>query len=240
MNNLNVDEATHILNLLEIGSRTDAAHLKELEKALSVSLHSGRHFGTMQGLPEISDMNWQRNWDDVEKILIRTKALMNEMAGWLDSQESDHLKRAAAAWEAIQCEGDLLHEALGPIRTQANGLNAMGRAQWNLIAHKLESDLEAVHFCAQALRIKLELQKSLSKEEAECLVRSIVSKLPKRNQTDGPADALYDHEFRIAVIELQREQHEFLGLMDVVKGLLMWAETPDVRMRKNRSLSVST
>lgn len=239
MNNLNADEATHILTLLEIGSRIDAAHLKELEKALSVSLHSGRHFGAMQGLPEISNKSWQGNWDNVEKILIRTKALMNEMADWLDSHESDHLKRATAAWEAIQCEGDSLREALGLIRTQANGLNAMGREQWNLVAHKLESDLEAIHFCAQALRIKLELQKSHSKEESERLVQSIVSKLPKRNQKDGSADALYDHEFRSAVIELQREQHEFFGLMDIVKGLLMWAETPDARMHRNRSLSVS-
>ncbi|MFN0067957.1 MAG: hypothetical protein ACKVYV_10005 [Limisphaerales bacterium] len=236
---MTTNEATHILTLLEIGSRIDTAHLRELQEALSVSLHSGRHFGTLQGLPDTSDMNWQRNWDNVEKILNRTGELVNEMAGGLDSHESDHLKRATAAWEAIQCEGDLLQEALEAIRTQANGLSATGRKQWNLLARTLESELEAIHFCAEALRIKLELQNGRSKEEAERMVRSIVSKLPKRNRKDGVADELYDHEFRKAVIGLQREQHEFLGGMDVLKGLLMWAETPDSRMRRNRSLSVS-
>jgi hypothetical protein len=39
-------------------------------------------------------------------------------------------------------------------------------------------------------------------------------------------------------VQLEREQHEFSGLKDVVKGLWMWSETPDERMRKNRSLVV--
>ena len=242
MTTMNTDEATHIVTLLEIGSRIDAAHLKELEEALSVSLHSARHFGATQGhgMPDTSDINRQWDWDNVEKILNRTKALMNEMIAGLDSSESDHLERATRAWEAIQCEGDLLQEALGPIRTQAGGLEATGRKQWNLLARKLDSELEAIHFCAQALRIKLELQKSRSKEEAERLVLSIVSKLPKRDPKNGSDETLYDHEFRNAVVELQREHHEFLGGMDVVHGLLMWSETPDSRMRKNRSLSVAS
>jgi hypothetical protein len=238
MNNTNVDEATHILSLLEIGSRIDAAHLKELEAALSVSLRSGRHFGTKQGFPESSDLNWQGNWDNVEKILNRTQVWMSEMEGGLASHASGHLERATVAWEAIQCEGDLLQEALGTIRMQTTEMNSQGRQEWNLLAHTLESQLEAVHFCAEALRIKLELQKGNSREAAEGMVQDIVSKLPKRNHKAGSEDALYDHEFRKAAIDLQREHHEFLGFMDLVKGMLMWTETPDTRMRKNRSLSV--
>lgn len=48
----------------------------------------------------------------------------------------------------------------------------------------------------------------------------------------------YVHEFRMAAIELEREHHRFLGFMDVVKGLLMWIETTDERVRKNLSLRV--
>ena len=236
---MNTEEATHILTRLEIGSRIDAAHLKELAEGLFASLHTGRDIGVRQGLPETPDRNWQRNWDKIEKILSRTRVLMNEMTSGLENHESGHLKRATAAWEAIQCEGDLLHVALEPIRTQANGLKAVSRKQWNLLAQTLEAELEAVHFCAQALRIKLALQKSQGKEAAERLVRCIVFKLPKLNQPDGLDEALYDHEFRKAIMELQREQHEFLGCMDVLKGLLIWSETPDERMRGNRSLSIS-
>lgn len=239
MNNMNANEATHLLTLLEIGSRNEVEHLKELEEVLALSLHSARHFGTMQGLPDSSAMNWQRNWDIVERILNRTRALLKEMAASVASQEADHLPQAMAAWDAIQGEGDLLHEALGLIRTQAEGLNETGRKQWNLLALTLESALEAVHFSAQSLRLKLELQKSHSKEAAEQLVQNFISKLPKRNRLEGSESALYDHEFRNAVSELQREQHQFQGCLEVVKALLMWAETPDTRMRGNRSLSVS-
>jgi hypothetical protein len=48
----------------------------------------------------------------------------------------------------------------------------------------------------------------------------------------------YEQEFRNAAIELEREHHRFLGLMDVIKGLLMWIETTDERVRKNLSLRV--
>ena len=239
MNNTNQDNETHILSLLEIGSRLDAAHLKELEAALSLSLHSGRQFASLKGLPDNWHVAWQRNWDKIETILRRTTALVNEMAGRLDSHESDHLQHATAAWEGLQCEGDRLHEALASIHTLANGLPATDRQPWNLLARQLESELEAIHYCAEALRIKLELQKSHSKEAADRLVRTIGSKLPKRNEKEGGDAALYDHELRHAVIELQRENHEYLGYMDVVKGLFLWAENPDSRMRGNRSLSVS-
>ncbi len=235
---MNTEEANHILTRLEIGSRIDAEHLKELAEGLFVSLQAGRDLGARQELLEASYKSWQRNWDKIEKILSRTRVLMNEMTGGLESHEADHLKRATAAWEAIQCEGDQLQETLEPIRVQASGLKALDRKQWNLLAHTLEAELEAMHFCAQALRIKLELQKSNGNETAERLVRHIVSKLPKLNQPDGLEDALYDHEFRTAITELQREQHEFLSCMDVVNGLLLWSQTPDERMRMNRSLSI--
>lgn len=39
----------------------------------------------------------------------------------------------------------------------------------------------------------------------------------------------------VAALDLEREQHEFHGPMDVVKGLLMWDETTEERVRKNLS-----
>ena len=47
-----------------------------------------------------------------------------------------------------------------------------------------------------------------------------------------------EQEFRTAAIELEREHHRFMGFMDVIKGLLMWIETTDERVRKNLSLRV--
>lgn len=49
-----------------------------------------------------------------------------------------------------------------------------------------------------------------------------------------PLDAqTYQREYRNAVIALEAEQHEFLGILDFVKSLFLWFETPEQRMLKN-------
>ncbi|MCD6051715.1 MAG: hypothetical protein K0Q55_3124, partial [Verrucomicrobia bacterium] len=167
-----------------------------------------------------------------------TRVLLNEMVAGLKSNEADHLQRAMTAWEAIQREGDQLQAALGHIRALATGLATEDRKRWNLLALTLETELEAIHACAQALRIKLELLKRYSLEEADHLIHCVISKLPKRDRTEGADTTLYDHELRKAVIELEKEQHESSSFMDIVKAMLIWVETPEERMRKNRSLQV--
>ena len=42
----------------------------------------------------------------------------------------------------------------------------------------------------------------------------------------------HEQAYRTATLELQREQHEFLGFVDVGKALLMWIETTKERVRK--------
>ena len=55
----------------------------------------------------------------------------------------------------------------------------------------------------------------------------------------GGLDAERDRrDFHEAALEIEKEQHEFLGFMDVVKGLFMWIETPEERVTKNRSVRV--
>ncbi len=238
MTALTNDTTTDVLTLLETGSRIDSAHLKELERTLAVSLRSGRQFGTPQRLPGTWATDWQHQWDNVDKILDRTRVLLNEMIAGAKSNEADHLQRAMIAWEAIQREGDQLQTALGHIRALASSLAAEDRKRWNLLALTLETELEAIHTCAQALRIKLELLKRYSLEEAEHLVHCVTSKLPKRDRTQDVDPALYDHELSKAVIELEKEQHESSSFMDIVKAMLIWVETPEERMRKNRSLQV--
>lgn len=240
MTELKKHKNTDVIALLETGSRIDSAHLKELERTLALSLRSGRQFGTNHGFADTWTTDWERHWDNVEKILDRTRVLLNEMVTSIKSIEADYLQRAMTSWEAIQCEGDSLQKALEHIRSQAGELPEEDRKKWNILALTLESELEAVHACAQALRIKLELLKRYSLEEADHLVHSIVAKLPKRDRTDGADSALYDHEFRKADLELEKEQHTSAGFMDIVKAMLIWVETPEERMRKNRSLQVET
>jgi hypothetical protein len=48
----------------------------------------------------------------------------------------------------------------------------------------------------------------------------------------------YEQEYRTAANELKQERHKFLGFMDVIKGALLWVETTEERVRKNRSVRV--
>jgi hypothetical protein len=232
------ESPTHILARLEIGFRTDSTHLKELEKDLTVTLKNARNFGRKHGSPDDWNTNWNQQWDNVEGILRRIRVLANEMDVAIESSDSDRFKKALEAWDAFQSEDVKLVEALSAIRAQATGLNVAVRNDWNILAHALESHFETIHVCAQALRIKLELLKEHSKEEVDDLVKNFLSKLPHRSGADGMDAEIYEQEIRKAAVELEREQHEYLGFMDVIKGLLIWVETTEERVSKNLSLQV--
>jgi hypothetical protein len=232
------DKATHILARLEIGFRTDYAHLKELEEELTRTLQCARHFGREHGSPDDWNTNWHQHWDDVDGILRRINVLVNEMDGAIESGDSDRLKKALKAWETFQAEDGKLLAALSAIRAQASGLTAVDRKEWNSLARTLESHLEAIHACAQVLGLKLELLKKYSKEEVNHLVQDILSKLPNRPQADGMDAETYEQEYRKAALELGQEQHKFLGFMDAVRALLMRFETPEARVLEKRSLRV--
>jgi hypothetical protein len=231
--NMKNDRTTHILARLEIGFRTNSAHLKELETDLAETLQSARHFGQQHGSPDDWNTNWRQQWDNVEGNLRRIKVLVNEMDGSIESNDSVRLKKALEAWETIQSEDAKLVKALSALQTQANELNAAAQEDWNLLARTLESHLETIQACAQALRIKLELLKKHSKEEVDNLVQDILSKLPNRAHAEGMDAGNYEQEYRKAAIELENEHHKFLGFVDVVKGLLMWVETTEERADKN-------
>lgn len=232
------ERPTHILARLEMGFRTDSARLKELEKDLIVTLQSARHFDKKPGSPDDWKANWRHQWDNVEGILRRIRVLVNEMDGAIKNSDSDRLKKGVEAWETFQSENIKLVEALNAIRAQAVGLNPLFRKDWNTLAHTLESYLETILACAQTLRIKLELLKEHSTEEVDQLVRNIVAKLPNRTHADGLDAEKYEQEYRKAAAELKLEHHNFLGFVDVVKGLLMWVETAEERAWKNISFEV--
>ena len=232
------DKPTHILARLEVGFRTDSAHLEEVEKELIEALQSARHFGKKHGSPGDWNTNWHQQWDNVEGLLRRIRVLVNEMHASVESSDSDRLKKALETWESIQSEDAKLVEALSAIRAQASALNAAVKKDWNVLARTLEPHLETCYSCAQALRIKVELLKEHSKEHVDHLVQGILSRLPNRTHADGKDAETYEEEFDQAVVKLEQEQHEFMGFVDVAKGLAMWVETPSDRVRKNRLLRV--
>jgi hypothetical protein len=68
--------------------------------------------------------------------------------------------------------------------------------------------------------------------------------VPANNDVELTAEALaimaeesaaYERECDQAAVELQEEQHQSLGMMDTVKTMFMWMESPEERISKNRS-----
>jgi len=213
---------TRTLANLALGLRTDAAHMKDLEHDLAEALRGTRLFGAKYGTPDISSTNWQDQWDNVEARLTRVRLLVNEMHDCIECQDTNRLKQAFEAWETIQAEDIKLVTALGSVRSQVGSLDALARKEWNLIALKLELPMEAIHACAKVLRIKLELLKQYSKTEVEALVQEVLSKREREGESNA---ARYQQEFDDAALEIENEQHEYLGFIDVVKSLFMRFES---------------
>ena len=229
------DNAAHVLSQLEVGFRTDSAQLRELENTLDTTVHSARLFGSHHGSAGEQEARWHRQWDQAGGILLRLRRLVAQIEASIDSPDDDRHETALRLWALAQDEDGRLLEALKQIRTQAGELDVAARKQWNLLARQLENQLETIHSCGQALRVKLELLKRHSRPEVDQLIHNALAK-----SVAGPAEgAQFDHDYRAAVLELGREQHAFSGFWDVVKGLSLWVETPDERMQKRRSLTLN-
>jgi hypothetical protein len=228
-----------LLARLETGFRTDVAQLTALEEQLAVTLQNAHHFGKKHGSPEDWNTRWYEQWDHVERSLARIRSRVREMDGSIESNDRERLKRALSYWEDIQSEDVQLGRLSDTVRSQAIALDGTAREEWNQLALPLESHREALAACTQALRVKLELLTNHSKEETDRLVQRVLDRLPNRAPLTGREVATHEQDYHEAALELEREQHEFRGFMDVVKALLMWDETTEERMGRNRAAGVS-
>ena len=220
----------------KIGFRTTADCLKERLLVLSDKLTSARQIGAKDRSSDGARVGWHRAWDRIEAVLGRSMGIVSDLERAVESTDGDHLAKAISAWEEFQVADDHLGRALAEIRTLVGEMSLAARTEWNLFAGYLETDLTSIYSCAQSLRLELELLKTHTREEIDRFLGQISSKLHSPSP-NGQAEP-YSHQYRRAVIELGREHHEFQGILDVVKGLAMWGESPSERMLENRSLKV--
>lgn len=232
------DRTSQILSRLETGLRTDSARLKQLDRDFGVTLRSARDLGLEQNFSKEWDTTWNQRWIIVEDLLLRISGLVSEMDGAIESSDGGRLKEALDAWESIQSKDVHLVETMSAIRVQASALNAAARIEWNLLATAFDANLETIHACSRALRVKLELLAAHPKEEVDLLVQGILAKLPKLPLTDELDAEKYQRELGAAAVELEKEQHQAGGFLDTVKALFMWVETPEERVRSDRSLRI--
>ncbi len=230
------DRTTHILARLERGFRTDTALLKAQEEDLVSTLQSGRFFAGDPESEACGSPGRIRQWDTVQGILRHIRELVDAMDADISQVNGVRLERAIHAWEIIQSEDTRLVAALRQIRHKAPRPDTEAAAEWAALTWKLELHLESLCSCIQALRVKVELLRNHSPQEVEELIQRVLKVLPKPDgipdaRSEGPA-----RDFRRAARELEKERHLYLGFTDVVKGLLMWVETPEERVDRNHIL----
>ncbi len=232
------DRTSRILSRLETGLRTDSARLQQLARDFAVTLRSARDLGLEQDFTKEWDAIWNQRWVMVEDLLQRISGLMSEIDVAIDSSDRSRLKEAMGAWESIQSNDVNLVEIMSEIRGQASALNAAARIEWNLLATAFDADLETIHACSQALRVKLELLSKHTKAEVGLLVQGFLVNLPKLSQADDLEMAKYQLKLDAASVELGEEKHQAGGFLDAVKALFMWVETPEERVKNDRSLRI--
>lgn len=223
---------THILARLEIGLRTDAARLSELEEELIHVLQRGRGLGAEYGSPGDWINAWGHHWDLVEKILCRIHYFVSEVQDGIQSHDTNRHEKVLQTWTKLQIEDTRLEQTLHALQGQAVGLNAAAQTEWAAIAKILEAHLQVIHNCADALHIKLELLKSNSSEEVDEQVQKLLIRLSRPPPQKGSSmDS--EEEYQHAAVELQQENNKFMGFIDVVKSMFLWTESIQERADKN-------
>tara|TARA_R110002049_G_scaffold139156_1_gene299710 strand:+ start:2142 stop:2858 length:717 start_codon:yes stop_codon:yes gene_type:complete len=224
---------THILARLEIGLRTDAVRLVELERELIVVLQRGRGLSSEYGSPGDWDTAWGHHWDLVESILRRVHELVGEIQDDIQSRETNRHSKALQTWKDLQLEDKRLMQTLKSLHGQSVGLNPTAQTEWDAIAKTMEAHMDVIHDCTEALRIKLELLKSQTSEEVDEQVQKLLARLARAPQPRSGNTIDSEEEYQQAAVELQQEKNKFMGFMDVVKCMFTWTDSIQERVDKN-------
>ena len=236
---MTTDITDTIFTRLEFGFRANATALQGLEDELMTTMVVARDAGAKWAPSDHWNVVWQKTWDEVMGSARSIHGHLMYMGKLVAGEESNRIEGALAVWDLAQQEDARLLAALRVVRMHAGELPSGSRGEWNQAAQRIESNLETIHTCAQALRVKLELLKQYSAEEVEHLVANMRSGLSSQaTASRGQQEAPFDRDYRAAALNRAGDQHVYTGFLDVIKGLSLWVESPDERMRKNRSLTL--
>jgi hypothetical protein len=223
----------HILARLEVGLRTDAARLIELEQALIPALQRGRGLGTEYDSPGDWNTAWGHHWDQVEIIMRQIHRLVADLLTAIQSRETDRHTQALQTWTTLQIENARFEQTIGMLHGQAIGLNATAQSEWDGIASTLATHLDLIHDCTEALRIKLVLLKTNTNEEVDAQVQQVLDRLSQLSHSHSGHTPDHAEEYHHAAVELQKEKNQFLGFIDLVKCMFMWTDSTQERTDKH-------
>jgi hypothetical protein len=225
---MNTDHTAEIASQWETGLRMDSARLKQLNRDFALTMRSAQDLGLEQKFSEEWNTTWMQRWKLVDVLLVRITGLVNAMDESITSTQSDRLHVARNAWESIHLEGLQLVESMSVIRAQTSALSPAARTEWNLLSKALDAHLENLNACSLALRVKLEHLMEHPQSES-----TLQTTFPPENEAVAQ-NHLSDLD--AAAIELDKEHHQAGGFLDVVKGLFLWVESPEERVKGDQSV----
>ena len=104
------------------------------------------------------------------------------------------------------------------------------------MARHLEPHLTKLHICARVLRIRVELLRSNTREGTDHLVLQLLATLPGHTPAEEPDPELKRQKLQEAAADLAAEKHQAGGFLDIIKGLLMWVDTPEERVQETHAI----
>jgi hypothetical protein len=210
-----------VVSSLEAGLRADCVRLTEFEAELTRALEGSYELANVRGSPADWDTGCHHHWDHVMAVLRRIHRILAEMH---DAVGNSHPHTAYKCWEELQHQEARLAIALSGLRDQAAHLDGVAADDWKKLLLTIESHRKAVQLGIQGLHHRLQFWASQS---------------PQDIITDEAPIAIEDidehghqRELDQAAIDIHAEQHQELGLLDGLKALFMWEETPGERVRK--------
>ncbi len=225
------DRTAILMQRLEQGYRNDSEWLKKLGQDFQFTLESARHVGDHPAASDAWKASLIQHWDELDRHLQRMNIQLQEIQSCLEQDDKARLATALNTWHMLLPTEAALEEALTKVRSHMGDQDTNIRRDWSTHERLIKNHLQTFQATVQALRTKLRLLTEYSTEDVDPSVRQILTDLPPELPATLEATEEYLRRYREAAVEIQHEQHQNGNLMDTIKALFLWVDSPEERLR---------
>lgn len=221
-----------VISTVEICLCGGCLRLIEFEEELMHSLLESSPLENVEGSPSDWNIGCQHHWNHVKAVLRRIHRLEAKLS---DAVGNSQPQGALKLWEEVLRQEARLAFALGGLHSQAAQLNEIAGKEWNALVIMVASHRKIVQADIQKMHVHLQswLVQGPLNEVFISVTGSNQKPLLEQDGIDDISPNIYDWEIDQAAMEIAKEQHQSLGLMDGMKALFMWVETPEERVLKS-------
>jgi hypothetical protein len=172
--------------------------------------------------------DWARDWDRIESLLTtigeHTANARNRLNATTPADDPLEGWRMLAEVEN-EIDTLLTKRKAASAQFTASAANTDWEAGWLA----LESQFSTLRAHVRSVHVKLELQRRFGEQLAGEIATELAQRLP-----DDLRDAKGIEALEKAGKQLQEERSQFGGVLDILKALALWVESPEERARKIR------